>query len=338
MTGINKFFLGLISLALVFAVYFSGNYSKPAPALASSLDNLSGWAWSDNIGWISFNCTTGGIFSANICSSSNYGVNIDANGNLVGYAWNSSVGWVQFGNLSGFPELVGRGSGNAKYSLSTGNLSGWARAISAVNAGSNSGHWDGWISLSGSNYGVNFSNTGNGSGYALGSTDSDISSNASVIGWIDFSGVRYNPGQPGLTLTANPNNFSCSTSLPTTVTLSWQTQNVTSCTTPVTTPLISPVWSSVALPNGSKTGVQVSSFPQSYTMTCTGTSGPVSSTAVVSCIPPVVPPIEAECLPPNTLVRGVCVPPTNPNPTTCTPPQVLRNGACVAPNPKFEEF
>jgi hypothetical protein len=51
--------------------------------------NLSGWAWSDAIGWISFNSTTGG-------GSVAYGVNIDSTGDFSGWAWNDVVGWISF--------------------------------------------------------------------------------------------------------------------------------------------------------------------------------------------------------------------------------------------------
>ena len=43
----------------------TGNYQ------AGEFDN---YAWSENIGWISFNCKTGGSGQSNICSTSNYRV------------------------------------------------------------------------------------------------------------------------------------------------------------------------------------------------------------------------------------------------------------------------
>jgi hypothetical protein len=56
--------------------------------------NLSGWAWNDVIGWISFNCAnTGG------CGTVSYNVYIDASGNFHGYAWNDAVGWISFNCL-----------------------------------------------------------------------------------------------------------------------------------------------------------------------------------------------------------------------------------------------
>ncbi len=35
-----------------------------------------GWAWSENIGWISFNCENGGVNGENICSTSDYKVQL----------------------------------------------------------------------------------------------------------------------------------------------------------------------------------------------------------------------------------------------------------------------
>lgn len=44
---------------------------------------LSGYAWSDEYGWISF-------------SGANYGVTIDSEGTFSGYAWNTALGWISF--------------------------------------------------------------------------------------------------------------------------------------------------------------------------------------------------------------------------------------------------
>jgi len=59
--------------------------------------NLFGWAWSENYGWISFSCTTGGADSGNICATSNYGITVDtATGEFDGYAWSDNIGWISF--------------------------------------------------------------------------------------------------------------------------------------------------------------------------------------------------------------------------------------------------
>ena len=80
---------------------------------------LKGWAWSDNLGFISFSCEGGfnpeggrnnsGVVGGGVrCGRINYSVKLttpDVEGNraLKGYAWNSVFGWIQFDN-GVFPE------------------------------------------------------------------------------------------------------------------------------------------------------------------------------------------------------------------------------------------
>ena len=54
---------------------------------------LSGWAWNEDIGWVSFNCNNTGI--GDTCLQSNYKVTLD-NGVFHGWAWNDVVGWISF--------------------------------------------------------------------------------------------------------------------------------------------------------------------------------------------------------------------------------------------------
>jgi len=82
-------------------------FFSPHLASAGTEHNLSGWAWSDNIGWISFNST-------NTNDATDYGVNENPDGTLVGYAWSSNIGWIQFGGLSGFPNGSGTQQKNAQ--------------------------------------------------------------------------------------------------------------------------------------------------------------------------------------------------------------------------------
>ncbi len=61
---------------------------------ADSVD-LMGEAWSENIGWISFNCAT---TPAGCDGISDYKVTLDTvTNNLSGYAWSENIGWIQFG-------------------------------------------------------------------------------------------------------------------------------------------------------------------------------------------------------------------------------------------------
>lgn len=161
-------------------------------ALAGSGDNVSGWAWSENIGWISFN-------GDNYAGGADYGVNIDlSTGLMSGYAWSENIGWITFNSS----QLSGCSSGTceARFNLSTKKITGWARAYRAIAPeGQSLGGWDGWIKL------------GPGSGswtndvridtsvpgppyefYGWGSSSADPSTG--VVGWVSFNGDNYAGG------------------------------------------------------------------------------------------------------------------------------------------------
>lgn len=62
---------------------------------------LSGWAWSDTIGWISFcgNLSGGSTLSGStwICPSSpTYQATVNSEGQFFGWVWNDVVGWISF--------------------------------------------------------------------------------------------------------------------------------------------------------------------------------------------------------------------------------------------------
>jgi hypothetical protein len=54
---------------------------------------LSGYAWGENVGWINFGTSTVGTRP--------YGVSIDSNGNFQGYAYGENVGWISFNSTNG---------------------------------------------------------------------------------------------------------------------------------------------------------------------------------------------------------------------------------------------
>jgi hypothetical protein len=59
--------------------------------------DLSGYAWNDTIGWISFSCKNHNpSCSHRGTGTGDYGVYIDGTGDFRGYAWNDVVGWVSF--------------------------------------------------------------------------------------------------------------------------------------------------------------------------------------------------------------------------------------------------
>jgi len=59
---------------------------------STSTFELSGYAWNDSVGWISFNC-----LDPDVCSQSDYQITVDPNnGEFSGWAWNDNVGWISF--------------------------------------------------------------------------------------------------------------------------------------------------------------------------------------------------------------------------------------------------
>jgi len=159
-----------LSFAIVYYDFGSKQNIKISNAGASS--NVSGYAWSSNIGWVSLNCT-----NDSSCGSHDYGVNVDlATGNFSGYAWSSNIGWIDFGPTSGYPEAPNTA---AYYDSATGAVTGWAKSLSLGN--------NGWIKMSGSwTNGVSInSTTGDFSGYAWnGNATSDTQPG---IGWLSFN-------------------------------------------------------------------------------------------------------------------------------------------------------
>lgn len=86
--------------------------------------NLSGWAWNDAIGWISFYC---GNLDAGDCVTSNYRVTIDGSGDFHNYAWNDAIGWISFNcNEPGF-------CGTSNYKVNTTWTAGGEEATSTGN-------------------------------------------------------------------------------------------------------------------------------------------------------------------------------------------------------------
>lgn len=166
----------LYFLAFVLAGFLSGSF-----ALAECLNHtLSGYAWSENAGWISFSCK-------NTSSPVDYGVNMNAlTGAVSGYAWSENVGWISFEPL----DLAGCPSGDCAATMSTTNYSffGWAKALAA----SSPSGWDGWIKLSGtaadsSPYGVSLNDsTKELEGWAWEGNE-DFASTDGIMGWVSFN-------------------------------------------------------------------------------------------------------------------------------------------------------
>ncbi len=203
----SLFFIALgLSSAVVY--YEFGLKQNVKIVRAGADDNVTGFAWSSNIGWISFNSTDcdidgdlmyeganegGGSTPAPVdCPASgavdDYGVKIDINagatlGNFSGYAWSSIVGWIYFGPDADLP-TYGLTQANdapddpkiwAHYDNATYAVTGWAKILSLGN--------NGWIKFNGNNPGVSIDPaTGDFSGWAWNAND-----DGSGIGWISFN-------------------------------------------------------------------------------------------------------------------------------------------------------
>lgn len=277
-----------------------GIFANISGVQATDDDNVYGYAWSSNIGWISMNnCTDPGT-TPSTCVGQDYGVTYDNAGNMSGYAWSSNVGWVKF-------EGTGFGGGSpAHIDLVTGEMSGWARVCGGMKAASywlpNSTNctgpdrtdgWDGWISLRGTNpdYGVSFNAAGDGSGYAWGSD---------VVGWVDFGNVKIRR-PASLTLLANNGAGSITITSGAPVILSSVGENVVPAGG-----VASNNWSGARnCPISLTSAITYSdslnpTTQQTYTLTCTRVSGgTISSTVIVNiaATPPCPNPNNPACNP-----------------------------------------
>lgn len=150
---------------------FSVQVNSTLNGAGGSGGNITGFAWSENVGWISFN-------SASDNSQYNYGVNENTTtGALSGYAWSDNVGWLSFNAA----DVVGCPTAPcAPTVLPSGALSGWAKALSAGDG------WDGWVALSGTNINASLNtSTGAFSGYLWGGNDGF--GYAGVLGWLNMA-------------------------------------------------------------------------------------------------------------------------------------------------------
>ncbi len=195
-------FIGLLFIAIIgiFFIFLFFNHHRVS---AASTQDVFGWAWSENIGWISFNSrncdadNNGQSDGSPGCPPAGtamtaYNVTVDmATGNFSGYAWSEQIGWIKFapttippGEASAKPvrlDIDGTGCGSINY------VCGWARVCSAVAdkitcegvLDPSAGGWDGWIHFRNGTpppYGVTWNGvTGEFSGWAW----SD-----KVLGWM----------------------------------------------------------------------------------------------------------------------------------------------------------
>jgi hypothetical protein len=181
-------FSAIVFAVASFIIIASAEYSiKPENVDAQTVSTstpttrLTGYAWSENIGWISFR-------------DGATPVKVESDGDLVGYAWSENIGWIQFGNLSTAEMPTTSYESKSQAKLTGQTLSGWARAVAGM-SGDNRGGWDGWIALSGVKIQLKSASLAANPAPAFisGCTSSNCANGAAwgsdVVGWIDFSGV-----------------------------------------------------------------------------------------------------------------------------------------------------
>ncbi|MEW5907720.1 MAG: fibronectin type III domain-containing protein [Patescibacteria group bacterium] len=165
--------------------------------------SVTGYAWSDTIGWIQFDPAFGGVQFNNTTFE------------LSGYAWSDNIGWISF-------DATDANHPSAEVDMPSASLTGWIRACAGTingdcNSASRTDGWDGWISLncnnSGSgcavsNYKVTVGPTGELDNWAWGSD---------VVGWIDFEGVVLGGFVSGLMVDLSVNPISGDAPLDTTL-------------------------------------------------------------------------------------------------------------------------
>lgn len=248
-------------------------------------DSLSGWSWGGSesssdgninnglsgnetgIGWISMNNTntSGGV---------SYGVNLPTgNTELSGYAWSENLGWIAFDNSNGYLTGCPAGNGACSARRNGDKLEGWARFTSikdALDAG-NSGGWQGWIKLNGTNYGVEISKmdgTGANKTYAW----------SDELGWIDFSRAKL-PAPPTVTVTADGTDVLKidlgASVLPRNATIAWSSTDATTCDA-------TGGWTATNIGTSGTHIVAVSGgISDNFTITCQGPGGNGSDFATI---------------------------------------------------------
>ncbi len=206
------FSVGLVTLMLVFGIISYDH--QIGTVTADTQPNMSGWAWSDNIGWISFSYLNG-------MPGPQYGVSVAGpldtghlTGLLSGYAWSDNIGWISFSCATGgdcftgsgdtYP--TGGGTQPVPAQITDNIMKGWVRACSVfapnpdgltkckgtLKSDDARGGWDGWISLSGENphYGVVYipNNVAPGTGTFGSFTDptKTFAWGDTNLGWISF--------------------------------------------------------------------------------------------------------------------------------------------------------
>lgn len=180
----------------------ASNGQSGSDCTATCGQKLLGWAWSDNLGWISLNKQTCEHLHETVPPATcgpqgiDYYVQASENDQVLGWAWADTAGWVCFGTTcTGTPP-----AGNIAVTILTDDpeapsVNGWAKITSQGD--------NGWVSLNcsnasectTSNYAVHLTNaTFNGeqrrtlSGWGWNGGDSNANDEADFgFGWMQFN-------------------------------------------------------------------------------------------------------------------------------------------------------
>lgn len=195
-----RFVLSAVSALTAAAVVAIAMLAGAPSAHAAATDNVTGWAWSGTLGWISMNCT-----NTATCATSPFGVTMTETpgfadrADLSGYAWSESAGWICFGMTCAGTTPEG-GSSYAQYRMMNNSKPdqfwGWAKIM---NLGT-----EGWIALNcdkdvGADdcafpYFIQMDNATGNFHVGMLVTDPDHwgwgrAADGKGAGWVDFSGV-----------------------------------------------------------------------------------------------------------------------------------------------------
>ncbi len=249
---------------VIFAIAGFGFSQNTKKAEAAVNTNLTGYAWSSNIGWIDMS-----------------GVTLDTSANTwSGYAWSSNIGWLSYNPVDLTSSSVSSpdsrttsmpcpSTSTPSYNSVSGAITGFGRFISG-GIPTTAGGWGGCVQMDGVSFN---SSTNTLTGYAWG---------GDVVGWVDFSGVGMLPdnGAPMAQL------LPASTQLPSTggdVNLTWATLNVDSCTG-VNFDTQGNLNNSTGLPIHYPANTTSTAQTFTYTLNCTRTSPPGSASATATVI------------------------------------------------------
>ena len=169
-------------------------FSSPHLARSTTTPTgVTGYAWSDTIGWISLDCHTGGPTGNDVCATSgNYHLAIASDGTVSGYAWSDNIGWVSANSAD-----IATCASGATSNISNGAWTGWLRAIGGgVPANPQNGGWDGCISMKDTNASPRWAVTYDQvtGVFAPCSGGSSCAWGSDVVGWTDLSKAQVTLG------------------------------------------------------------------------------------------------------------------------------------------------